>query len=69
MNDTEINTSTKCSAVDKQLCFLYQGTTYDGKYKNPHCRKCIEGDMPKDCLLYTSPSPRDATLSRMPSSA
>ena len=26
-------------------------------------------DQPKDCLLYTSPSPRDATLSRMPSSA
>ena len=24
---------------------------------------------PIDCLLYTSPSPRDATLSRMPSSA
>ena len=24
---------------------------------------------PTDCLLYTSPSPRDATLSRMPSSA
>ena len=24
---------------------------------------------PKPCLLYTSPSPRDATLSRMPSSA
>ena len=23
----------------------------------------------KYCLLYTSPSPRDATLSRMPSSA
>ena len=27
----------------------------------------IEGS--KICLLYTSPSPRDATLSRMPSSA
>ena len=29
------------------------------------------GDMAKSitCLLYTSPSPRDATLSRMPSSA
>ena len=27
----------------------------------------IEGDFV--CLLYTSPSPRDATLSRMPSSA
>ena len=29
----------------------------NGKYHN------------KGCLLYTSPSPRDATLSRMPSSA
>ena len=27
------------------------------------------GQVPHDCLLYTSPSPRDATLSRMPSSA
>ena len=27
------------------------------------------GRNPKTCLLYTSPSPRDATLSRMPSSA
>ena len=26
-------------------------------------------DIESDCLLYTSPSPRDATLSRMPSSA
>ena len=26
-------------------------------------------DRDNDCLLYTSPSPRDATLSRMPSSA
>ena len=25
--------------------------------------------LPVICLLYTSPSPRDATLSRMPSSA
>ena len=28
-----------------------------------------EFDELKACLLYTSPSPRDATLSRMPSSA
>ena len=27
------------------------------------------GSNPKDCLLYTSPSPRDGLLSRMPSSA
>ena len=26
-------------------------------------------ELPHTCLLYTSPSPRDATLSRMPSSA
>ena len=29
----------------------------------------IQNTQPTDCLLYTSPSPRDATLSRMPSSA
>ena len=29
----------------------------------------IENDASNACLLYTSPSPRDATLSRMPSSA
>ena len=28
-----------------------------------------ENEILQDCLLYTSPSPRDATLSRMPSSA
>ena len=33
---------------------------------NPGCVKCKDF---KHCLLYTSPSPRDATLSRMPSSA
>ena len=34
------------------------------------CSSChlAEGDT-RTCLLYTSPSPRDATLSRMPSSA
>ena len=29
----------------------------------------LSKDLVLDCLLYTSPSPRDATLSRMPSSA
>ena len=28
-----------------------------------------QGAQPTDCLLYTSPSPRDRTRSRMPSSA
>ena len=29
----------------------------------------IDNLLPKDCLLYTSPSPRDLSTSRMPSSA
>ena len=29
----------------------------------------VVNEIIKGCLLYTSPSPRDATLSRMPSSA
>ena len=33
----------------------------DVDYRDVECPVC--------CLLYTSPSPRDATLSRMPSSA
>ena len=32
-------------------------------------RMSFESAMKRLCLLYTSPSPRDATLSRMPSSA
>ena len=28
-----------------------------------------DADDPRDCLLYTSPSPRDLSTSRMPSSA
>ena len=35
--------------------------------KEPNLEDLEEEDI--DCLLYTSPSPRDATLSRMPSSA
>ena len=32
-------------------------------------KDCCVVDAPKDCLLYTSPSPRDRQKSRMPSSA
>ena len=31
--------------------------------------QAVRDDLFRACLLYTSPSPRDATLSRMPSSA
>ena len=40
---------------------------------DPTCRLCLQANETlhhlMTCLLYTSPSPRDATLSRMPSSA
>ena len=35
----------------------------------PSAGKILKIAQFKGCLLYTSPSPRDATLSRMPSSA
>ena len=58
MNDgsvlfTDIRMSSK-KAKSGQLDSLGQRANYQGSY---------------GCLLYTSPSPRDATLSRMPSSA
>ena len=37
--------------------------------KKPTKKKTTKKKKAKNCLLYTSPSPRDATLSRMPSSA
>ena len=35
----------------------------------PGVALCSYVGMPLGCLLYTSPSPRDATLSRMPACA
>ena len=46
--------------------YSQSGTSTDGYSANI----IVNGDtIPLNCLLYTSPSPRDATLSRMPSSA
>ena len=36
---------------------------------NNEIEKDSEDDLEYDCLLYTSPSPRDQVVSRMPSSA
>ena len=49
---------------DLQLGKTYPDTADERKEK----AKFYSGDS-SACLLYTSPSPRDATLSRMPSSA
>ena len=40
-----------------------------GVYQDSAGNVGIASTQPKTCLLYTSPSPRDRTRSRMPSSA
>ncbi len=47
--------------AEMSLATLLKGVVFEGPY--------IEDAPDYTCLLYTSPSPRDATLSRMPSSA
>ena len=73
----------KYTASNKGKIFVYWGgnrgnftdsdITFKGKNYNFRLNDVVSRDKPKgyhiDCLLYTSPSPRDATLSRMPSSA
>ena len=39
------------------------------RYNLARMERLAAQNIVKPCLLYTSPSPRDATLSRMPSSA
>jgi len=41
----------------------------DGQPVTRYRADSVRGLLAYLCLLYTSPSPRDATLSRMPSSA
>ena len=38
------------------------------EYGDSEANEFVQGDL-RDCLLYTSPSPRDVEESRMPSSA
>ena len=45
---------------DETMTFLRKYEIWNDVHFNP---------IPRDCLLYTSPSPRDTEVSRMPSSA
>ena len=63
------------AAIDKMMSWgfgraghFHQGTI-PGNSMIAGGYKITQGNVPNACLLYTSPSPRDATLSRMPSSA
>ena len=46
-----------------------KGVILLGSFANVDQQREWQKPLSKTCLLYTSPSPRDATLSRMPSSA
>ena len=48
-----------------------EGWMHDIKFQTDNIKSQIDEylELRKDCLLYTSPSPRDRTRSRMPSSA
>ena len=69
--------------IDREFCEVrvyIAGSDFqyaDAEYDLPYCIETLPGEKPKKrsfetmytCLLYTSPSPRDRTRSRMPSSA
>ena len=60
-----VNGEIKEHLVQKNMATCLRGKRHaEREYSESVSYKCI-----KSCLLYTSPSPRDATLSRMPSSA
>ena len=50
----------------REIIILMSTTELEKQNLEAHVDLCSER---YNCLLYTSPSPRDATLSRMPSSA
>ena len=56
----------------KDVVILLDSITRLGRAYNaviPSSGKVLTGGVDANCLLYTSPSPRDGLLSRMPSSA
>ena len=58
--------------IKEQIWIAFTGeTALEQSDINPrgHAIECRINAEDASCLLYTSPSPRDATLSRMPSSA
>ena len=60
-----LETISKQMSGNSQLIIINDGSTDKSELV---IKKFIKSQN-KDCLLYTSPSPRDGLLSRMPSSA
>ena len=85
IGDPSIIEETSVDSWNRQMDIMAKGTFLGTKYAIPEMRKVgggsivnvssvfgnvgSLGDSVYSCLLYTSPSPRDGLLSRMPSSA
>ena len=65
--------SKNCGRQECLLCYATHAinlrVTFDNVHKNTILTKGLDLKLYTDCLLYTSPSPRDRQKSRMPSSA
>ena len=73
LNDSKKLTEKKRNALFKTInndaFSIAVGIKWNDYIDNVNIKIASEHAMIDACLLYTSPSPRDATLSRMPSSA
>ena len=68
-NDASTSTDGPASAWSGRMCLADQRVVANACESCPAGTTNAANDDASGCLLYTSPSPRDATLSRMPSSA
>ena len=64
---TPVSSAASYSDADVRAQSVWQAEV--NKLKVAQLGELLNAKGVKPCLLYTSPSPRDATLSRMPSSA
>ena len=63
LNDPELEFADLVYAYQSWVMAVINDEKLDGE------EKLLTDDITEDCLLYTSPSPRDYAASRMPSSA
>ena len=66
---TGLPRSGKSAVMEKVLEMLTEERSQEIKLRGNPSGKPIIAGLRTDCLLYTSPSPRDRQKSRMPSSA